>query len=84
MDARIDVFAALGLHLGEAHVIRNAGGRVTDDVLGTIVGERQTGCCVDTQFCHCCSEPVHHLPIKLQRSACEVTDATDLKAQNTS
>jgi carbonic anhydrase len=32
MDARIDVFAALGLHLGEAHVIRNAGGRVTDDV----------------------------------------------------
>ncbi len=33
MDARIDVFAVLGLHLGEAHVIRNAGGRVTDDVL---------------------------------------------------
>jgi len=33
MDARIDVFATLGLHLGEAHVIRNAGGRVTDDVL---------------------------------------------------
>ncbi len=32
MDARIDVFAALGLHLGEAHVLRNAGGRVTDDV----------------------------------------------------
>ena len=26
MDARIDVFAALGLHLGEAHVIRHAGG----------------------------------------------------------
>ncbi len=25
MDARIDVFAVLGLHLGEAHVIRNAG-----------------------------------------------------------
>jgi carbonic anhydrase len=33
MDARIDVFAVLGLHLGEAHVLRNAGGRVTDDVL---------------------------------------------------
>jgi carbonic anhydrase len=32
MDARIDVFAALGLHLGEAMVIRNAGGRVTADV----------------------------------------------------
>ena len=26
MDARIDVFAVLGLHLGDAHVIRNAGG----------------------------------------------------------
>jgi carbonic anhydrase len=36
MDARIDVFAALGLQLGEAHVIRNAGGRVTDDVLRSL------------------------------------------------
>src|ERR1700733_7602396 len=36
MDSRIDVFAALGLHLGEAHVIRNAGGRVTDDVLRSL------------------------------------------------
>src|SRR6476646_5453329 len=36
MDCRIDVFAALGLHLGEAHVIRNAGGRVTDDVLRSL------------------------------------------------
>src|SRR3954465_15052530 len=36
MDARIDVFAILGLHLGEAHVIRNAGGRVTEDVLRSL------------------------------------------------
>ena len=36
MDARIDVFAALGLHLGEAHVIRNAGGRITVDVLRSL------------------------------------------------
>lgn len=36
MDARIDVFAVLGLALGEAHVIRNAGGRVTDDVLRSL------------------------------------------------
>jgi carbonic anhydrase len=36
MDARIDVFAVLGLHLGEALVIRNAGGRVTDDVLRSL------------------------------------------------
>ena len=36
IDARIDVFAALGLHLGEAHVLRNAGGRITDDVLRSL------------------------------------------------
>jgi carbonic anhydrase len=36
MDARIDVFDVLGLHLGEAHVLRNAGGRVTDDVLRSL------------------------------------------------
>lgn len=32
MDARIDPLAILGLRVGEAHVIRNAGGRLTDDV----------------------------------------------------
>lgn len=32
MDSRMDVHALLGLGLGEAHVIRNAGGVVTDDV----------------------------------------------------
>lgn len=36
MDARIDVFAILGLHVGDTHVIRNAGGRVTDDVLRSL------------------------------------------------
>src|SRR4051795_6804831 len=36
MDARIDVFAVLGLQLGEAHVLRNAGGRVTEDVLRSL------------------------------------------------
>ena len=36
MDARIDVFAVLGLQLGEALVIRNAGGRVTEDVLRSL------------------------------------------------
>lgn len=37
MDSRIDVFAALGLDLGEAHIIRNAGGIVTDDVIRSLV-----------------------------------------------
>src|SRR4051795_13418980 len=31
MDARLNVYAALGLAEGDAHVIRNAGGVVTDD-----------------------------------------------------
>lgn len=33
MDERIPVEAALGLELGDAHVFRNAGGEVTDDVV---------------------------------------------------
>jgi carbonic anhydrase len=36
MDARIDVAALFGLRLAEAHVIRNAGGRVTTDALHAI------------------------------------------------
>ena len=37
MDARLDVYRLLGLHEGEAHVIRNAGGVVSDDVLRSLV-----------------------------------------------
>jgi carbonic anhydrase len=36
MDSRMDVHAMLGLELGEAHVIRNAGGIVTDDVVRSL------------------------------------------------
>ena len=36
MDVRIDVLPALGLQLGDAHVIRNAGARVTPDVLRSL------------------------------------------------
>jgi carbonic anhydrase len=36
MDCRIDVEAALGLGRGEAHVLRNAGGVVTDDVIRSL------------------------------------------------
>ncbi|GLZ55747.1 carbonic anhydrase [Actinomycetospora sp. NBRC 106378] len=36
MDARLDVYRTLGLGPGEAHVIRNAGGVVTDDVLRSL------------------------------------------------
>lgn len=36
MDSRIDVFAALGLAEGDAHVLRNAGGVVTDDTIRSL------------------------------------------------
>jgi carbonic anhydrase len=36
MDARIDPLRALGLQAGDAHVIRNAGAAVTEDVLRSI------------------------------------------------
>jgi carbonic anhydrase len=36
MDSRIDLFGALGLDIGDAHVIRNAGGLPTDDVLRSL------------------------------------------------
>ncbi len=36
MDSRLDVFAALGLGPGEAHVLRNAGGVITDDVIRSL------------------------------------------------
>ncbi len=37
MDARIDPLAVLGLPIGGAQVIRNAGGRVSDDVLRSLI-----------------------------------------------
>ncbi len=37
MDSRIDNFAIFGLDSGEVHIIRNAGGLVTDDVLRSLV-----------------------------------------------
>lgn len=49
MDSRIDAFRAFGLGLGDAHVIRNAGGRVTDDTLRSLaascwlLGVREVG-----------------------------------------
>lgn len=37
MDSRMDIFQLLGLAHGEAHIIRNAGGVVTDDVIRSLV-----------------------------------------------
>jgi carbonic anhydrase len=44
MDSRLNVFAALGLRDGEAHVLRNAGGVITDDVIRSLaVSQRRLG-----------------------------------------
>lgn len=37
MDARLDVYRILGLGLGEAHVIRNAGGVISEDAIRSLV-----------------------------------------------
>jgi carbonic anhydrase len=44
MDARLDVYALLGLGGGEAHVIRNAGGVITDDEIRSLaISQRLLG-----------------------------------------
>ncbi len=37
MDARLETGSALGLNEGDAHIIRNAGGVVTDDVIRSLI-----------------------------------------------
>jgi carbonic anhydrase len=44
MDARLNVYGMLGLHEGDAHVIRNAGGVVTDDEIRSLaISQRLLG-----------------------------------------
>jgi carbonic anhydrase len=44
MDSRMDIFALLGLRNGQAHIIRNAGGVVTDDVIRSLaISQRKLG-----------------------------------------
>jgi carbonic anhydrase len=44
MDARLDVYRVLGLAEGESHVIRNAGGVVTDDAIRSLaISQRLLG-----------------------------------------
>jgi carbonic anhydrase len=47
MDARIDPLAVLGLQIGDAHVVRNAGAAVTDDVIRSLaISQRE----LDTRY----------------------------------
>jgi carbonic anhydrase len=44
MDARLNIYAILGLEDGEAHVIRNAGGVITDDEIRSLaISQRLLG-----------------------------------------
>jgi carbonic anhydrase len=44
MDSRLDLFGALGLDIGDAHLIRNAGGLPTPDVLRSLaISQRNLG-----------------------------------------
>jgi carbonic anhydrase len=44
MDARLDVVAMLGMDVGDAHIIRNAGGVVTDDEIRSLaISQRLLG-----------------------------------------
>ena len=37
MDARLDLFRMLGLEVGDSHILRNAGGRATDDAIRSLL-----------------------------------------------
>ena len=44
MDSRIDTFALFGMNIGETHVLRNAGGVVTDDMIRSLtISQRKLG-----------------------------------------
>jgi carbonic anhydrase len=44
MDSRLDLFGALGLEIGDAHLLRNAGGVITPDVLRSLaISQRELG-----------------------------------------
>lgn len=44
MDSRLDTFQTLGLEDGQAHIVRNAGGVITDDVIRSVaISQRKLG-----------------------------------------
>lgn len=60
MDSRMDIFQLLGMAHGDAHIIRNAGGVVTDDVVRSLVLSQRL---LDTREVIL----VHHTDCGLQR-----------------
>jgi carbonic anhydrase len=52
MDSRLDVFAALGLRDGDAHILRNAGGVITDDVIRSLAISQRRLCTREVMLIH--------------------------------
>ena len=63
MDSRIDPLAVLGLQVGDAKVLRNPGGRVTDEVLTSLVLGRHLLNCTRVAV--------------IQHTGCKMASATD-------
>jgi carbonic anhydrase len=61
MDSRIDVFEAFGLQHGDAHVLRNAGGLVSDDTLRSLVLSQRLLGTTDVMLMHHTDCGVHGL-----------------------
>ncbi|MCK1167209.1 carbonic anhydrase [Streptococcus uberis] len=72
MDSRLHVAQALGLALGDAHILRNAGGRATEDMIRSLVISQQqmgtreivvlhhTDCGAQTFTNECFAQHIHH------------------------
>jgi carbonic anhydrase len=73
MDSRMDIFQLLGLENGEAHIIRNAGGVITDDVIRSL--------CISQRFLETRGVIlVHHTDCGLSKVS-EETFKADLEAE---
>jgi carbonic anhydrase len=77
MDCRLDVPKLLGLELGDAHVIRNAGGIVTEDVLRSLIvschiAETQEVTIINNTKCGMLTFKGEELAAKLQRETGKV------------
>ena len=51
-DARLDVYRALGLCIGDADVFRNVGGTVTDDAIRSVVASQKYNCTTEIMLVH--------------------------------
>ena len=58
MDSRLDLFGALGLDVGDAHLIRNAGGLPTDDTLRSLYIDRIYDTYIDEEQLQDCDHTI--------------------------